>query len=135
MGKIKILPGVPGAPVGTVSKDELLMSDKGPRWKTKEGEILSIKDMTDEHLTNAVNMLSKRRGHITSVLASINTTLSKLVIERNQRTTDKERARAAQYKAIKAAELAAKKAAVQAEELAAKLKVKPSHTGRRFRED
>lgn len=37
-------------------------------WTTKKGEILLIKDMTDKHLKNAINLLKNQASHILQML-------------------------------------------------------------------
>lgn len=123
--KLKLLPGEPGKPIGTESKEELLESSGGPRWKTKDGEILSIKDMSDEHLKNATNMVAKRQANLKAILKLVNTTSSTLKMEAQRRATlvaqAESRRRRDEFMAIKAAETVAK--------------LKPKPTGRKFRED
>lgn len=123
--KLKLLPGEPGKPIGTESKEELLVSSGGPRWKTKDGEILSIKDMSDEHLKNATDMVAKRRVNLKAILKSVNATYGTLMVETQRRATlvaqAESRRRRDEYMAIKAAEAVAK--------------LKPKPTGRKFREN
>ena len=39
-------------------------------WKTKEGELIPIKDITDEHLNNIIQMLTTGNNNTTNILPS-----------------------------------------------------------------
>ena len=44
----------------SVLKEELeSRNPKNYQWKTRNGTILNVKDMTDSHLRNAINLLEK----------------------------------------------------------------------------
>ena len=36
-------------------------------WKTKEGKIIPLKELSDEHLTNILNVYSRNKDEITNI--------------------------------------------------------------------
>ena len=44
----------------SILKEELeSRNPKNYQWQTKDGTVLNVKDMTDSHLKNAINLLEK----------------------------------------------------------------------------
>ena len=39
-------------------------------WKTKEGKIIPLKELSDEHLTNILNVYSRNKDRITNIKPS-----------------------------------------------------------------
>lgn len=39
-------------------------------WKTKEGRIIPLKELSDEHLTNILNVYSRNKDQITNIKPS-----------------------------------------------------------------
>lgn len=39
-------------------------------WKTKEGKIIPLKELSDEHLTNILNVYSRNKDQITNIKPS-----------------------------------------------------------------
>ena len=39
-------------------------------WKTKEGKIIPLKELSDEHLTNILNVYSRNKNHTTDIKPS-----------------------------------------------------------------
>lgn len=61
-------------------------------WKTKDGTKMAFSDMTDEHLQNAIDMISRRRGTLLDTIEKLGETGHSLSQEKIKRKGAKEKA-------------------------------------------